>query len=124
LETCFGRDIELPGAYEASFVLDVMLVFRAEQFDTAGDGTGGGIAQWAEGLATDVIANVHKQIDVAWSAVSMFNTMENFHQPVGAFATGSTFAAGFVAIEFGHAQNGIYDACVIVHDDDATGAKH
>ena len=64
-----------------------------------------------------------KQIDVFLAAVSMFEAVQDFGEPVGSFATGSAFATRFVAIELGHAQHSINDAGVFVHDHDAAGAS-
>src|SRR5579859_5949044 len=42
----------------------VGFVFVPEEFDAADNGTGGGVAERAEGFAADVIAHVEQQVDV------------------------------------------------------------
>jgi hypothetical protein len=115
----FWLNIELPASNQAAFLVDVMFIFFTEEFDTACDGTGSGIAQRAERLATDVIADIHEQIDIALPAIAMLNAMENFGQPVGSFAARSAFTTGFIAVEFRHAQHGVNNARILVHHNDA-----
>src|SRR2546421_2013608 len=103
---------------------DMVFVFLAEQFNAARNRTGGRVSKGTEGLAADIIAYVHQEIDIALTAVPMFNAFQDFGQPVGTFTARSTFAARFVAVELCHAQDGPYDTGIFVHDNDSTGAKH
>src|SRR5579883_2736928 len=116
--------IELAAANHATFMRDVMLILLTEELDAARNGTGGRVAQGAERLAADVIADIQQQVDIALPTVAMLDAMQDFGQPVGSLATGGAFTAGFIAVEFCHAQYGVYYARVLVHDDHAAGAEH
>src|SRR5712691_2702619 len=103
---------------------NVGFVFVAEQLNAADNRAGGGVAKRAERFAADVIADVEQKIEVFLAAVSMFEPVQDFGEPVGSFATGGAFAARFVAVELAHAQHGINDAGIFVHDNDSTRACH
>ena len=102
----------------------MVFVFLAEQFDAARDRTGGRVSKRTEGLAADIVAYVHQEIDIALTAMPMFNAFQDFGQPVGTLTARSTFAARFIAIKLCYAQDGPYDTGIFVHDNDSTRAKH
>src|SRR3989440_12722851 len=111
-------------AHHTSYMADMVFVFLVEQFDAARDRTGGRVSKGTEGLAADIIAYVHQEIDIALTAMPMFNAFQDFGQPVGTLTARSTFAARFVAVELCHAQHGSNDTGIFIHDNDSTGAKH
>src|SRR5947207_4525661 len=80
-------------------VLDVILIFVAEELDAASEHARGGIAERAEGFAADVIADVEQQINISLAPLTMFEPVQDLGHPIGAFAAGRAFATRFVAIE-------------------------
>src|SRR5579859_5940674 len=113
-----------PWADFAMAVLDMIFEFFAEEADAADNGAGGRIAEGAEGLSADVIANIDQQIDILLAALAMLQALQNLGQPVGSFAARRAFATGLVAVELTHAQDSPNDAGVLVDNDQATGTEH
>ena len=51
------------------------LEFVAKMADSAGNGPGGGIAEWTNGIAFYFLGNIYKQVDVAHVAVAVFKAV-------------------------------------------------
>src|SRR3954452_9090015 len=85
---------------------DVIFVLVAEESDAALNQAGGGVTQWAERFAADIIADVQQQVDIFLFALTMLQTFQDLDQPVGSFAARCTLPAGLVAIELIGAQYG------------------
>src|SRR5947207_2168003 len=76
--------------------------FVAEELHTADNRARRRVAQGAKRLASQIIADVEQQIDILLLALAVLQAMQDLRQPVRALAAGRAFAAGLVAVEFGH----------------------
>ena len=59
----------------------------------------GGVAERAEGIAFDVVAQIQNQLRVFGAAFATGYALEDFDEPVRALATGRAPAAGFVLVK-------------------------
>lgn len=64
-------------AHHTLFFANMILIFFSEELNATGDRTGCSITEGAEGLATDVVADVHQQVDIALLAMPMLKAVEN-----------------------------------------------
>ena len=63
--------------HHASSLTDVVCIFFAEQFDTAGNRTRGSVSKRTERFAADVITDIHQKINVAIFAITMLYALQN-----------------------------------------------
>ena len=83
-----------------------------------------GVAERAQRLADDVVADADEQIDVAHLAFAVLDPREDLEQPVAAFAARRALAARLVLVEVQQVLRRPHHAGGLVHDDDARRAQH
>src|SRR3989442_4201681 len=82
------------------------------------------VTQRAERFALDVVAEIQQQFRIFWSSATDFNALENFHQPISAFATWRAPAARFMFIKLRQVLRRFKNIHGLVHHDEAARAHH
>src|SRR4030095_8829573 len=75
--------------------VDARLDHVAEMPDQALDGPGGGVAERADGMAFDLIADIEQHIDLCLLGLALGHAFEHAPHPTRAFAARRALAAGF-----------------------------
>src|SRR4051794_17620613 len=109
-------------AVRAAALVDVRLELGAELCDVARDDDRVRVAERAEALAVDAVADVEQQVEVRLGGAAVLELAEDRRQPARAFAAGCALAARLVLVELGEAYAELHDAAAVVEDDDARGA--
>src|SRR5262245_38525485 len=103
--------------------VDALLDHVAEMPDQALDGPSGRVAERADGMALDLIADIEQHIDLGLLGLALGHAFEHAPHPTGALAARRALAAGFILVEIGDASDGADDVGRFVHDDHAGGAE-
>src|SRR2546427_8957925 len=82
------------------------------------------VTQRAERFALDVVAEIQQQFRIFWSCATDFDALENFHQPIRAFATWRAPAARFMFVKLRQVLRRFKDIDRFIHHDKAAGANH
>src|SRR5258707_9140856 len=115
--------VERRGATErAAALLDVRDELVAELRDVAGDDDRVRVAERAEALAVDPVADVEQQVEVALRRAAVLELAQDRRQPARAFAARRALAARLVLVELREANAELHDAAAVVEHDDPGGA--
>ena len=83
-----------------------------------------GVAERAQRLADDVVADADQQVDVAHLPFAALDPGEDLEQPVAALAARRALAARLVLVEMQQVARRPHHAGRLVHHDDAGRAEH
>ena len=96
----------------------------AEVLERGAQAHRGAVAQRAEGLAEDAVAERFELVEVARRAVAGLDPAHDLDHPVEPFAAGGALAAGLVVEELDDARGDLHHAGRVVDDDDPGRAEH
>src|SRR2546428_5286216 len=88
----------------AGALVDVALELLAEARDVARDRHRGGVAERAEALAEDPVADVEEQIELRLLGAPALDLAQDLHHPARPLAARRALPAGLVHVELRHAQ--------------------
>src|SRR5919201_1127295 len=111
-------------AERAAALVDVTLELVAEAIDVARDGHRRRVAQRAQAMAEDSVADVEQQIELALLGPPVLDLAQQLHHPTRALAAGRALAARLVHVELGDTQAELHHAASIVDDDHGARAEH
>ena len=80
---------------QATPFVDVIVEFVAEMLDETVDRHRRGIAESANGVALDVMREIHQLVEIVLAPASVLDAAYRAMQPAGAFAAGRALPAGF-----------------------------
>ncbi len=112
------------GRHGAAAFADVRLVLGAEVLDRRQRRRRRGVAERAQRLADDVVADADQQVDVAHLPFAVLDPRQDLVEPVAAFAARRALAARLVLVEVQQVRRRPHHAGRLVHDDDAGRAEH
>src|SRR5690242_15938911 len=87
------------GAERTAGLVDVLLELAAELVDVARDRDRGRLAERAEALAVDAVADVEQQIELVLLGVAGFEPAQDLRHPARSLAARRALAAGLVLVE-------------------------
>src|SRR5262245_19847024 len=106
----------------ATTEVDVCLVLVAEAVDVAQDGDRVRVAERAEALAHDPVADGEEQVEVGLQASPVLDLLEYLRHPARADTARGALAALLVLVELRHADAELHHAAAVVDDDHARRA--
>src|SRR4051812_8621352 len=112
------------GRYRAASLADVRFEFGAEVFHRRQRRGCRGVAEGAQRLAGNVVADADEQVDVPHLSFTALDAGEDLVEPVAPFTARSTLAARLVLVEIRKISRRPDHAGRLVHDDDACGPQH
>src|SRR5687767_4884922 len=118
------RELGAAAVHATALLADVELELVAEQLDVGHDGHGGRVAERAERLAEDHVADVPQLVDLGKPALAVLELGEDVLHPVRALAAGRALAARLVAVELRHVERQVDHAHLVVDEDAAARADH
>src|SRR5829696_5464603 len=86
-------------AERAAAVVDVLLELVAEAVDVARNRHRGRVAEGAEALAEDAVADVEQQVELPLPRAALLDLVQQLHHPAGSLAARRALAAGLVHVE-------------------------
>ena len=99
------------------------LVLVAELRDVARDGHRRGVAERAEALAEDPVADVEEQVELALLGATLLDPAEDVDLPADALAARRALAARLLLVELRDAQAELHHAAAVVDDDDGRPSR-
>ncbi len=105
-------------------MFDVVLELFAEVFHEAGDRPDCRLAERADGVAADVLADAQQLVEIFRSPLALLDAPHDAIHPAGAFAAGRALAAGFLEVEVGQPLQRLDHADAVIHDNHRAGAEH
>src|SRR5580698_1149725 len=102
-------------AHQAAAVVYVVLELVAVMLDEALHRPSGGIAEGADGVAFDLLRDVHQHVQVFLPALAVLDALDDPVHPAGAFAARRALAAGFGIVEARDALQHLHHAGGLVH---------
>ncbi len=96
----------------------------AEAVDVARDRHRGGVAERAQALAEDAVADVEQQLEVGLRRVPVLDPVQKLHHPARPLAARRALPARLVLVELGDAQAELHHAGAVVDHDHRAGAEH
>ncbi len=103
--------------------VDALLDHMAKMADQALHRPGGGVAQRADGVAFDLMADIEQHIDLALLGLALGHALEHPPHPARALAAGRALAARLMLVEIGEPRDGADDVGRLVHDDHRRGTE-
>src|SRR5262245_65419444 len=91
--------------------------------DQALDRPGGRVAERADGMAFDLVADIEQHIDLALLSLAPGHALEHAPHPPRSFAARRALAARLMLVEIRQAGDSADDVGRFVHDDHARGSK-
>src|ERR1043165_3591648 len=82
------------------------------------------VAERTEQFALDVVAKIQKQLNIAFTAATGLNALEDLYQPIRSFATGRTPTARLVLVELSQVLRRFEHIDSFVHHDETARADH
>src|SRR5262245_15783042 len=117
--------LEGPGrAAPAALLPYVVLVLLAELLQRGLRGGDGGVAERAQRLASDRVADVPQDVQLPHRGPPGLDAVQEAQHPARALPAGRALAAGLVLVEVGQALGHPDHAGGVVHDDGPGGAEH
>src|SRR5215831_18609813 len=83
-----------------------------------------GITQGTNSLTEDIRTHVQQQINVARTAFTVFDAMQNLRHPSSALTARAALATGLIVVELGQDIGRLHDAHGVIQDHHATRATH
>ena len=105
-------------AERAAALVEVPLELVAELRDVARDDDRRGVAERAEALAQDPVADVEEQVELALRGAALLDPSEDVDLPADALAARRALAAGLLLVELREAQAELHHAAAVVDDDE------
>src|SRR4051812_6453265 len=112
------------GRNRAPALAHVRLELGPEVLDGGQRRCRGGVAERAQRLARDVVADAHQEIDVAHLSFAAVDAGKNLVEPVAAFTTRRALAARLVLVKVEKVAGRPDHAGGLVHHDDAGRSQH
>ena len=85
---------------------------------------GSSVTERTERTTTDLVAEIHKGVDLCLAAMTMFETFEHASYPVRTFAAWSAFATGLVLVKLQPTGHCTHNAHGVIEQHWSAGAKH
>src|SRR3954451_634163 len=111
-------------AERTAAVVDVLLELLAESVHVARDRHRRRVAERAEALAEDAVADVEQQVEVALLRAPVLERVEDLHHPPRADAARRALAARLVHIELRDTEAELHHAAAVVDRDDRARPEH
>src|SRR5580698_6016116 len=102
-------------AHQAAAVVYVVLELVAVMLDEALHRPGGGVAEGTDGMALDLLRDVHQHVQVFLPALAVLDALDDPVHPAGAFAARRALAAGFRIVEARDALQHIHHVVVFCY---------
>src|SRR5438067_9744326 len=104
--------------------VDMRLELVAELVDVAGDRHRGRVAERAEALAEDAVADVEQQVELALLCAPVLDLVQELHHPARPLAARRALAARLVHVELRDAEPELNHAGPVVDHDHGARAEH